>query len=181
MNIIKIVLYFFPIAFVISCSSGDDCVDHTSGFDETCGCPGLEVGFAGTCIFTEDNPGYTFYFGDLSFNCFPDSLAVGINPAREKIFMFNNNTTFEPFYMSSFGGNFRLGGTATKGFAECNDFGSLGIPSTELTWIIYDNFDEFASLPDEIHVTLLQKNGFSFESPTLDSTTRILYKDPDRR
>lgn len=175
-----IFLCIFSLA-IFSCSSGDGCVDHTSGFDEVCGCPGLEVGFSGTCINTQEDAGYTFYFGDLSFKCFPDSLAVGISPSSEMIKMNDSNTTVEPFYIGSFGSNFRLGGNANRGFAECNEFANSEIASTELTWIIYDNFDEFASLPDEIHVTLLQKNGLLFDAPTLDSTTAILYIDPDRR
>ena len=182
MKSLKVMFLIAVLLSYIACNNNEPdmtekCEDHTSGYDIECGCPGLEVGFAGWCI-NQSQRDLTYYFGEVNFYCITDSIAIGVE-LSEGILDVSTNSLL-PTPSIGFYGDIQFVNQQNVGSNEgCQNI--PGFNNTESTYFIVENPDQLVNLPDEITLKLLHKKGPGLFFETLDSTFLILQKDGNRK
>lgn len=181
MTYTKFIFAFLLFFLITGCSKEEEkqqniCDDHTQGYDAVCGCPGAQVAFAETCI-NELERDLIYYFGEVSWYCITDSMAVGVQVTDGTVDFVMNFAYPLP----------NIGWTTLQDYRNQPAIGSYAgcqsspdVSNVESTYFIIENPSILDDLPDEIAVTLLHRAGPSPHLELLDSTSVILYKDEDR-
>ena len=186
------IFYFTSIFifFLVSCDQEQDtildidpCINHESGYDEICGCPGLQVGFSNKCLNTREVDGLVYYFARVDFYCLvDDSIAIGIDVTNQLMYP-NYIDAQNPGNIAKTNSNCYEGGQIFNSSltAPCRD---ADLPIFETTYF-YPNAttDEIDGLPDELEFHFVHKeDGIPADFiPTIDSTTVVFVKDANRR
>ena len=179
MKYISIVMLLLSL-WACNSSEVDSCIDHTSGFDENCGCPGNQIAFgpllpSGVRHCTNFGEfDLVYYFAEVNFQCFQDSVALGIDVLNGTIHPTLIPVVGSPFLSERGTTDYRREGWTKSLLAEC--------PVTlETTYINFDdNSDVIDALPETLTFKLEHRASSNLTLEVIDSSEVTFFKDATR-